>query len=128
MTSRRDCHTIVDVGDDYLSPQREVTLGIGCGGLEIPFPWGIPADTVAIIIMHRFVIAPMFAPSTKRLSEMLFHRLRKYPIVNTVAKRIEVELSRNWAGPKTRRGMEYAYVYKKDSNWLVSPGSAGSPI
>jgi len=24
--------------------------------------------------------------------------------------------------------MEYVYVYKKESNWLVPPGSAGSPI
>jgi len=89
-----------------------------------PFP---EAD-VAVILENRFVIAPMFAPPTKSSSEIVLHRLRKHPIINTSGKRIEVEESRNWAGPQTRRGMEYVYVYKKESNWLVSLGSAGSPI
>jgi hypothetical protein len=83
---------------------------------------------VAVIIMKRFVIAPTFTPPTKSSSEILFHRLRRHPIINTSGKSIEVEEPRNWAGPKTRRDMEYVDVYKKDSNWLVSLGSAGNPI
>jgi hypothetical protein len=79
---------------------------------------------VAVIIMNCFVIAPMFAPPTKSSSEILFHGLRKHPIINTSGKRIDVEVDR----PKDQTGMEYAYVYKKESNWLVSPGSVGSPI
>jgi hypothetical protein len=49
---------------------------------------------VAVIIMNRFVIEPMFAPPTKRyqLVEILFHRLRKHPIINASDKRIEVEV------------------------------------
>jgi hypothetical protein len=47
---------------------------------------------VAVIIMNRFVIAPMLAPPTKDSSEILFHRLRKHPIINTSGKRIDVEV------------------------------------
>jgi len=129
----------------YLSPQREVTLGIGYGTLRSPSLGNFqpiarevekssspndpfPEADVAVILVNRFVIAPMFAPPTKSSSEIVLHRLRKHPIINTSGKRIEVEESRNWAGPQTRRGMEYVYVYKKESNWLVSLGSAGSPI
>ena len=84
---------------------------------------------MAVIIMNCLVIAPMLAPPTKSSSEMLFHGLRKHPIDNTGNRiDVEVEYPRNWAGSKTRRGMEYADVYKKESNWLVSPGSTGSPI
>jgi hypothetical protein len=53
-----------------------------------PFP---EAD-VAVIIMNCFVIAPMFAPPTKSSSEILFHRLRKHPIINTSGKRIDVDV------------------------------------
>jgi hypothetical protein len=49
---------------------------------------------VAVIIMNRFAITPVLAPSTKhyQLVEDLFHRLRKHPIINTSGKRIEVEV------------------------------------
>jgi hypothetical protein len=33
------------------------------------------------------------------------------------------------AGPNIRQGNEYdVYVYEKESDWHVSPGSAGGPI
>jgi hypothetical protein len=70
------------VDDDYLSPQREVTLGTGCGtsrsrslGNSSRYPRGgrepssndpFPEADVAVIIMNRFLIALMFAPPTKR--------------------------------------------------------------
>jgi hypothetical protein len=106
VTSQRDCRTILDVDVDYLFPHREVTLRIGCGTLRSPFPGEfqpIPREVekspasfseadVAVIIMNCFVIAPMFAPPTKSSSEMLFHGLRKYPIINTSGKRIDVEV------------------------------------
>lgn len=102
--------------------------------LEIPFPGEFqpiprevekspapfPEADVAVIIMNCFVIAPMFAPPTKSSSEILLHGLRKHPIINTVASQL--------GRPEDQTGMEYAYVYKKESNWLVSPGSACSPI
>jgi hypothetical protein len=105
VTSQRDCRTILDVDDDHLFPHFEVTLRIGWH-LEIPLRWGIPADTprggkspapfleadVAVIIMNCCVIAPMFAPPTKGSSEILFHRLRKHPIINTSGNRIDVEV------------------------------------
>jgi hypothetical protein len=47
---------------------------------------------VAVIIMNCFVIAPMFAPPTESSSEILFHGLRKHPIINTSGKRIDVEV------------------------------------
>jgi hypothetical protein len=91
------------VGDNYLSPQREVTLGCGT---SVPFPWGIPADIrrggkepssndpfpeadVAVIIMNRFVIKPVLAPPTEhnQLVEIPFPRLRTHPIINTIGKR-----------------------------------------
>ena len=49
---------------------------------------------VAVIIVNRFVIKPVLAPPTKRyqLVEDLFHRLRKYPTINTSGTKIEVEV------------------------------------
>ena len=93
----------------YLSPQREVTLGIGYGTLRSPSLGNFqpiarevekssspndpfPEADVAVIIMNCLVIAPMFAPPTKSSSEILFHRLRKRPITNTSGKRIDVEV------------------------------------
>jgi len=42
---------------------------------------------VAVIMMNGFAIEPMFAPPTKSSSEILFHRLRGHPIVNTSGKK-----------------------------------------
>jgi hypothetical protein len=108
VTSQRDCLTILDVDDDYLFPQREVTLRIGCVTLRSPSlgnssryyaRWKEPSSNdpfleadVAVIIMNCFVIAPMLAPPTKGSSETLFHRLRKHPIINTSGNRIVVEV------------------------------------
>jgi hypothetical protein len=49
---------------------------------------------VAVIIVNRFVIKPVLAPPIKRyqLVEDLFHRLRKFPTINTSGTRIEVEV------------------------------------
>lgn len=48
---------------------------------------------MAVIIMNCFVIAPMFAPPTESSSEILFHGLRKHPIINTKWQKdcVEVE-------------------------------------
>jgi hypothetical protein len=57
-------------------------------GSNDPF---LEAD-LAVIIMNCFVIALMLAPPTKGSSEILVHRLRKHPIINTSSKRIEIEV------------------------------------
>ena len=86
--------------DNYLSSQREVTLGCGIpadtrrGGKESSSNDTFSEADVAVIIVNRFVIKPVLAPPTKRyqLVEDLFHRLRKHPTINTSGTKIEVEV------------------------------------
>ena len=81
---------------------------------------------MAVIIMNRFVIAPMFAPPTKSSSEILTSAFQNTQSSTQVAKGLT--LASQLGRPKDQTGMEYAYVYKKESNWLLSLGSVGSPI
>ena len=82
---------------------------------------------MAVIIMNRFVIAPMFAPSDQELvGDPIPTAFENTQSLTQVAKGLT--LASQLGRPKDQTGMEYAYVYKKESNWLVSPGSASSPI